>query len=84
MKYCLITFRSVTPAQRAEQVLRRMGIECALGRTPRQMEELGCGYSLRIRPVDAARAVTALRQHQVNYRKVYLFSENGLMEEMTV
>ena len=84
MKYCLITFRSVTPAQKAEQALRRAGLECALGRTSRQMEELGCGYSLRVRAVDAARAAAVLRQHQVGYRKVYLLSENGVTEELMV
>ena len=84
MKYCLITFRSVTPAQRGESVLRKAGIDCALGRTPRQMEELGCGYSLRLRPVDAARAAVVLRQQQIQFRKVYLWSENGALEELSV
>ena len=64
MKYCLITFRSVTPAQRGEGILRKAGIDCALGRTPRQMEEQGCGYSLRLRPVDASRGAMLLRQQQ--------------------
>ena len=84
MKYCLITFRSVTPAQRGESMLRRVGIDCVLTRTPRAMEEQGCGYSLRLRPVDAARAAAVLRQHQISYRKIYLYSENGQMEEIAV
>ena len=84
MKYCLITFRSVTPAQRGESILRRAGIDCALSRTPRQMEEQGCGYSLRLRPVDGARAAAILRQQQVSFRKVYLWAENNLLEEMLV
>ena len=44
MKKCIITFRSVTPAQRAEEVLRRAGVECSIQRTPKWMEEKGCGY----------------------------------------
>jgi hypothetical protein len=84
MKYCLITFRSVTPAQRGESILRRAGIDCALSRTPRQMEEQGCGYSLRLRPVDGARAAAILRQQQVSFRKAYLWAENNLLEEMLV
>lgn len=85
MKYCLITFRSVTPAQRGESALRRAGVDCTLGRTPRQMEEQGCGYSLRLRPSDAVRAAAILRQQQIQFRKVYLWSENNtLLEEMSV
>ena len=84
MKYCLITFRSVTPAQRGEGMLRKAGIDCTLSRTPRQMEEQGCGYSLRLRPVDAARGAQLLRQQQIPFRKVYLWTENGPMEELSV
>ena len=84
MKYCLITFRSVTPAQRAEALLRRSGIDCQLSRTPRPMEELGCGYSLRIRPVDSSRSAMLLRQQQVPFRKIYMWSENGAFEELFV
>ena len=84
MKYCLITFRSVTPAQRGDSVLRKAGISCTLGRTPRPMEEQGCGYSLRLRPADGARAAGILRQHQIPFRKVYLWSENNPPEEMLV
>lgn len=84
MKYCLITFRSVTPAQRGEGALRKLGMECSLRRTPRWMEEQGCGYSLRLRPADGARAVSHLRMLQIPFRKVYLWTENGPVEELTV
>ena len=81
---CLITFRSVTPAQRAEGHLRRMGFECGIRRTPRWMEAQGCGYSLWIREDDARAAAEHLRQAQILFRKVYLRRENGTMEEMTL
>ena len=84
MRYCLITFRSVTPAQRGEGALRKAGIECQLGRTPRPMEEQGCGYSLRLRPADGARAAALLRTQQIPFRKVYLWSESGPAEELDV
>ena len=84
MKFCYITFRSVTISQKGEELLRRSGISCALQRTPRWMEEQGCGYSLRIRHSDVARAVNLLRQSGVSFRRVYLLSENGAFEEMTL
>ena len=80
----VITFRSVTPAQRADRVLRGVGLRCYLGRTPRWMEEQGCGYSLRVRCQDAVAAVELLRKNQISYRKLYLRRENGSVEEMAL
>ena len=84
MAYCMITFRSVTPAQRAEGLLRRQGFECSLHRTPRWMEEQGCGYSIRVRRQDALSAVQLLRKESVAFRKLYLQRENGTMEELSL
>ena len=79
-----ITFRSVTPAQRGENVLRRAGFECSIRRTPKWMEEKGCGYSLQVRSQDAPRCAELLREGQVPYRKIYLRRENGGMEELAL
>lgn len=84
MKYCLITFRSVTPAQRAEGLARRGGVDCHLQRTPRWMEEQGCGYSLRLRHADVVRCLELLRKNQVAFRKIYLLREDGGVEELTL
>ena len=84
MKSCMITFRSVTPAQRGEGLLRRAGLDCGIQRTPRWMEEQGCGYSLRIRCQDIMPALEILRANDVSFRKVYLKRENGKMEELAL
>ena len=84
MKNCIITFRSVLPAQRGEEALRRAGIYCRLGRTPRQMEEQGCGYRLQLSLSDAAKAAALLREKQIPMRKVYLLRENGTAEELAL
>ena len=84
MGYCLITFRSVTPAQRGENVIKRAGFDCSVRRTPRWMEEQGCGYSLRVRPGDAAQCVQLLRNANVPFRKVYLRRENDSVEELSL
>ena len=80
----IITFRSVTPAQRAEKLLRSTGLSCHLGRTPRWMEEQGCGYSIRVHNVEADTLVALLRKHKVSFRKLYLQAESGSMEELTL
>ena len=82
MRNCIITFRSVTPAQRAEEVLRRAGVECSIQRTPKWMEEKGCGYSLKMDCRDMMAASVLLRQAGVAYRKAYSLSDNGTPEEL--
>lgn len=80
----LITFRSVTYAQRGERVLNRAGERCSLQRTPRWMEEQGCGYSLRLQSGNIGRVVSLLRSEQLPMRKVYVFRDDGGLEEVTV
>ena len=80
----LITFRSVTYAQRGERLLTRAGMRCTLGRTPRWMEEQGCGYSLRLQTESIARAASLLRAEQLPMRKVYLQKEDGSLEEIAL
>lgn len=66
-----ITFRSITPAQRAQRVLRRGGMDATLQRTPRQMEAQGCGYCLRIRTVNREMALSLLKQANIPFGKIY-------------
>ena len=82
MKNCIITFRSVTPAQRAEEVLRRAGVECTVQRTPKWMEEKGCGYSVRLNQTDVMASAMLLRQAGIGFRKVYALSDSGSPEEL--
>ena len=82
MNYYFITFRSVTHAQRGEKVLQKEGLRCTLQRTPRWMEEKGCGYSLRIWVREPQQAVAALRTAGIPLRKVYLQRQDGELEEL--
>jgi len=84
MNYYFITFRSVTFAQRGERLLQGGGIRCMLQRTPRWMEEQGCGYALRLRTRDVKAAVDLLRRNQVPLRKIYLQRGEGQMEELAL
>ena len=84
MKMICITFRSITPAQQGQRVLQRSGVEAVLQRTPRWMEEKGCGYCLRIQ-TDRIGAVSGLlRKNAVDYRRVYLLHPDGETEEIRV
>ena len=81
MKYCFITFRSVTWAQRGEQALQKEGIRCTLLRTPKWMEEQGCGYCLRLHSSRTAEAVACLNKEKISMRKVYAQTADGRLEE---
>lgn len=77
----LITFRSITFAQKGERRLRQDGISCDLLRTPRLLSERGCGYCLRIRGKDAVAAVALLREQEILFGKVYAVTGSGKPEE---
>ena len=82
METCLITFRSVTPAQRGENLLRREGISCTLQRTPKVLAEQGCGYSLRLRCDQLPHGIELMRRQGIAYRKAYRITEGGRPEEI--
>ena len=77
----LITFRSVTFAQKGERVLQKAGIDCTLQRTPKELSKQGCGYCLRVRAKDVMNAVELLRENQVSYGKTYALKGDGRPEE---
>ena len=84
MRVYFITFRSVTLAQRGERVLRKHGMHCQIQRTPRWMEEQGCGYCLQLRTDDVAPAVALLKAAGVQFRKVYFQRPDSNVEEAAV
>ena len=84
MKVYYITFRSVTFAQRGEQLLQKLGIRVALLRTPKWMESQGCGYSLRIRTADLIPLISLLREKAIVFRRVYGQNPDGTLEEVAV
>ena len=82
MNVYYITFRSVTPAQRGESLLRKHGFRCAMQRTPRWMQENGCGYCLNL-GTDRIREVMALLEGaDLPYRKIYRLNRAGDTEEV--
>ena len=84
MYFYFITFRSVTFAQRAEKLLNQRGYRVNLMRTPRWMEEQGCGYALKLWTNDISSAVRLLRESKIQLRRVYVQLEDGQMEEVNL
>ena len=83
MKFYYITFRSVTFAQRGERLMQDSGVRCTLQRTPKWMEEQGCGYCLRLWTKDVRPSVGLLQKHQILFRRIYIQGRDGQLEEWT-
>ena len=73
-----ITFRSITPAQQAQRMLRRHGLETALQRTPGYLQERGCSYCLVLRPQNTPKAVRLLEENGIGFVKLYPGEEDSL------
>ena len=82
MDQCYISFRSVTPAQRAESALKREGYQCYLQRAPKWMGQRGCSYALLVRRTAVAGCVAVLRREQISFSKVYCQYSDGRREEL--
>lgn len=80
----MITFRSVTYAQRGENLLKNAGYRCSLCRTPRWMEEQGCGYALHVRCREIEMPVALLRREGIPLRRVYSQGQEGVMEVVSL
>ncbi len=70
MNAILVTFRSVTYAQKAQRALERRGVSAYMLRTPREYAQRGCGYSLRISKKMADAALEILRREGLLQGKV--------------
>ena len=76
----LITFRSVTFAQKALRLLQQLRIYATMQRTPRELSQRGCGYCLRLSENQVLQAVEILRQRGAEFGKVYAITHDGLEE----
>ena len=81
MRMYYLTFRSVTYAQRGEKLLNRNGYRCTIQRTPRWMEEQGCGYALRVWTQDIGSALKLLQENQLQIKRIYKQGDDGQLEE---
>ena len=66
------TFRSITTAQRARELLRRQKLPGVLLRTPKAMAVQGCGHSLRVPAGAAEQAARLRRQEEIRFQRRYL------------
>lgn len=78
------TFRSVTAAMRASRSLERSGIPTQMARTPRELQHLGCGYSLRLKDTDWRQAREIFLREGAAYSRIYRKAGDGPWQEVEV
>ncbi len=81
MVYYLIVCKSLTYAQRTASVLERSGIGARILRTPRQVSENGCSYSVKIAQRSLPAALTALLRAGLTPTRVFITGSDGSYRE---
>ena len=77
MEHYLILARSVTYAQRMQNLLARIGIRCQIFRAPRDLTDLGCAYAVRVEGSDVSKALDALHRQSLHPVQVFFYQQGG-------
>ncbi len=80
MQY-LLTYRSLTWAQRGARALERAGVTGTVTRVPRQAARRGCGYGLIVTPKNRDRAVDVLRAAGLSPERMFVREDDGTIRE---
>ena len=81
MTQYLITFRTLTQAQRALRVLERAGYTVTLRRAPAKLSASGCGYAVALRK-QANQAAQLLKERGLWTGKLFRLEEGGEYREV--
>lgn len=80
MEYYLFIARSITYAQRIENVLRHAGIPCQVFRAPMELSRQGCAYAIKIQKKYFLLAVKKIQGAKIGSVPIYLKTHNGYRE----
>ena len=78
--YLLLVARSVTHAQRMQQMLQELGIRGTIIRAPAEVNKKGCGYAVRLSPNGMEAARKELSVPKVPPIHIYEKTEQGYRE----
>lgn len=82
MLYYLIVCRSLTLAQRTAAALERAGIGAHILRTPSQIAERGCGYSVKLSQKNLSQALVVLKRVDLSPRQIFITEPDGSYREV--
>ena len=81
---CLIICRSVTYAQRAQNILQRRGYTATLVRPSVEIVGGSCGYAIKIAEKYLTDAVYALRSNGINPVRTVIVQRDGRVHEVRI
>lgn len=84
MENYLLALRSLTYAQKAQEILNRVKIPSRLMRTPSEVSPKGCSHSLRVTSGNICGAVLQLRGEGVKIEKAFATSDGICYIEVEV
>lgn len=84
MFYYLIVCRSLTFAQRTAAILERSGIAAHILRTPKELTEKGCSYSVKIAEKRLKDALVALNRADLSPTHLYMTQGDGSYREVSL
>lgn len=82
MVYYLIVCRSLTYAQRTEQVLSRAGITAHIMRAPKSIDGEGCSHGVKVAERNLSTALTILARTGLSPKRVLIFYGDGSYREV--
>lgn len=82
MVYYLIVCRSLTYAQRTEEVLARAGIAAHIRRSPKVIDNEGCSHSVKVSERNLAPALVALARAGLSPKRVFIVGGDGGYKEV--
>lgn len=77
---CYVTFRSITLAQTGATVLEKGAIRSRMIRSPKEISDRGCGYSLLVRSKDCVEAAHLLKKANIAGVKFYRVGDQSFSE----
>jgi len=83
MNYYLITCRSLTYAQKTAAALERAGITSHIIRSPKSIEEGGCGYSVKVSEHRLKDSLQVLRRSELKPLHIFVSDGEGNYHEVT-
>ena len=82
MSNYLLSYRSLTYAQRVSHLLERAGIPSSVIKLPKGVSSEGCGYGIRVSGRYLNTAKDMLASADVRPRKIFLLSDDGSAVEV--
>ncbi|WP_458861890.1 DUF3343 domain-containing protein [Acidaminobacterium chupaoyuni] len=78
---CMIVFKSVTYAQRANFLLSKQGIPTVMVRAQAILGSGSCSYGIKCKAKQLEQVVQLLKKNKIPFGKIYVMNQVGVWQE---